>query len=77
MTSNPGGVESFLMNYYRKLDRNKFHLDFLCNTHGKIAYEDEIKSLGGKIFKVSARSKHPIKYSIEINSFFKKKCKKL
>ncbi|MDB6254893.1 glycosyltransferase family 1 protein [Lactobacillus amylovorus] len=75
MTSNPGGVESFLMNYYRKLDRNKFHLDFLCNTHGKIAYEDEIKSLGGKIFKVSARSKHPIKYSIEINSFFKKNAK--
>ena len=31
MTENPGGVESFLMNYYRRIDRSRFHFDFLCN----------------------------------------------
>ena len=30
MTENPGGVESFLINYYRKIDREKIQFDFLC-----------------------------------------------
>lgn len=71
MTPNPGGVESFLMSYYKKIDKQKIHFDFLCNTHEKIAYEQEIKSLGSKIFKVSMRSKHPIKYRNELKKFFK------
>ena len=33
MTENPGGVESFLMNYYRKIDKTKFQFDFLCNSY--------------------------------------------
>ena len=44
MTDNPGGVESFLMAYYRKLDRAKLQFDFLCNN-ATVAYEDEIKAL--------------------------------
>lgn len=28
MTENPGGVESFLVNYYRHIDRNKLQFDF-------------------------------------------------
>ncbi|AZN77304.1 glycosyltransferase family 1 protein [Lactobacillus acidophilus] len=72
MTSNPGGVETFLMSYYRKLNKQKVQFDFLCNTHEKIAYEQEIKSMGGQIFKVSMRSKHPVKYKKELKNFFKK-----
>lgn len=75
MTPNPGGVESFLMSYYRKIDRNKIHFDFLCNTHKKIAYENEIKELGGKIFKISMRSKHPVRYKYELKNFFKNNSK--
>ncbi|MCT0164186.1 hypothetical protein EFM11_01200 [Lactobacillus helveticus] len=47
MTPNPGGVESLLMNYYRKINKDKIHFDFLCNTLEKISFEDEIKGLGG------------------------------
>lgn len=75
MTPNPGGVESFLMNYYRKIDRNKIHFDFLCNTHNEIAYQDEIKSLGGKIFRIPMRSKHPLRYRILLKKFFKQNSK--
>ena len=32
MNDNPGGVESFLMNYARNFDKTKIHMDFLCNT---------------------------------------------
>ena len=32
MNDNPGGVESFLMNYARNFDKTKVHMDFLCIT---------------------------------------------
>ena len=69
MTDNPGGVESFLMAYYRKIDREKLQFDFLCNNK-TVAYEDEISSLGGRIFKICARSENPAKYNSDLNTFF-------
>ena len=74
MTDNPGGVESVIMNYYRHFDRNNIKLDFLCNTED-VAYEDEIKNMGGKIYKITARSKNYKKYRQEINTFFKSHAK--
>lgn len=74
MTENPGGVESVIMNYYRHFDRNNIKLDFLCNTED-VAYEDEIINMGGKIYKITARSKNYKKYKHEINTFFKNHAK--
>lgn len=76
MTPNPGGVESVLMNYYRNIDKNKVQFDFLCNSPDKIAYEDELLTGGSKVYKVSMRSKHPLKYHRELNDFFKKNADK-
>ena len=70
MTENPGGVENVIMNYYRKLNRKKYQFDFLCNTN-KVAYSDEINSLGGKIYKIVARSNNRKEYKKQINEFFK------
>ena len=70
MTENPGGVESFLMNYYRNIDRNVLQFDFLCNTHRRIAYEEEILSLGGKVYHITARSENMAKYRKEMKRFF-------
>ena len=56
MTENPGGVESFLLNYYRNIDRKKIQFDFLCNSHNPVAYEDELIALGGRTFHITARS---------------------
>ena len=66
MTENPGGVESVIMNYYRNIDRNKIQFDFLCNTE-IVAYSDEIESLGGKIYKITARRKNRFKFYKELN----------
>lgn len=49
--NNPGGVEAFVMNYYRELSGQGISFDFVC-MYEKIAYEEEIKSLGGRIFYV-------------------------
>lgn len=47
---NRGGAESMIMNYYRNIDRDKVQFDFLVHRKGKAAFDDEIKSLGGKIY---------------------------
>lgn len=70
MTENPGGVESFLMNYYRYIDKSKFQFDFLCNSYEKVAYEDEILKLGGKTFHFPARSRNPVEYYKALKHFF-------
>lgn len=46
-----GGAESMCMNLYRHIDRSKVQFDFVKHTHEKGAFEDEIVSLGGRIFE--------------------------
>ena len=70
MTENPGGVESVIMNYYRAIDKTKVQFEFLCNTD-EVAYEEEIKKLGGNIFKIPSRSEKPILYHRNIKKFFR------
>ena len=71
ITQNPGGVESVIMNYYQKLNKNKIQFDFLCNTL-EVAYEKEILKLGGKIYRITARSENAKKYKKELEDFYKK-----
>lgn len=70
MTPNPGGVESFIMNYYRKINHKKIQFDFV-NMYEKIAYEDEIEELGGNVYKVPHFKKNPIKNYFEIKKIIK------
>lgn len=46
-----GGIETMLMNYYRHIDRSKIQFDFLCHSNERGAYDDEIESLGGRIYR--------------------------
>lgn len=45
------GIETMLMNYYRHMDHTKIQFDFLCNKKKPGAYDDEIRELGGRIFR--------------------------
>lgn len=49
---NRGGAEAMVMNYYRNIDRTKVQFDFLVHREEKGVYEDEIKKLGGKIYRM-------------------------
>lgn len=44
------GLETMLMNYYRHIDRDLVQFDFLANKPKPGAYEEEVRSLGGRIF---------------------------
>lgn len=47
---NRAGLETMLMNYYRHLDRQKVQMDFLMCHDGAFDYDEEILSMGGRIF---------------------------
>lgn len=53
---NTGGAETFLMKLYRKLDKTKYQMDFCVNDLRKGFYDDEIKSLGGKMYVIPCKS---------------------
>lgn len=53
---NAGGAETFLMKMYRSIDHSNYQMDFCINTNNECFYEDEIKTLGGKIYRISAKS---------------------
>ena len=53
-----GGIETYIMNMYRSIDREKYSFDFMLWKEESSFYEDEIKSLGGKIYKIKF-SKNP------------------
>lgn len=52
-----GGIENFLMNIYRNIDREKYEFIFLTYHKKKFDFEDEIYQLGGKIIKISDPNK--------------------
>lgn len=68
MTENPGGIESVVMNYYRNVNRDNIQFDFLCNCDS-IAYQQEIESLGGHIYSITARKTNFRKFRKELSDF--------
>jgi len=44
------GLETMLMNYYRSIDRSQIQFDFLTHRHTEGAYEQEIISMGGRVY---------------------------
>ena len=68
-----GGIENFIMNIYRNIDRNKVQFDFLVHYKKKFFFDDEINKLGGKIYRLSfMEDKNIFKYYRDLNMFFKK-----
>lgn len=44
------GIETMLMNYYREIDRDQIQFDFLANKPVPGEYDEEIRSMGGRVF---------------------------
>lgn len=65
-----GGIQSFLMNIYRNLNKNKIQFDFLVFRNTDQYFEKEILSLGGKIYKLPGRRDGFIKSKKALNQFF-------
>jgi len=68
---NRAGLETMLMNYYRNIDREKVQFDFLVHRKQKGDYDDEIETLGGRIYHIQPVSLfRPRKYFKAALEFF-------
>lgn len=67
-----GGVETVIMNYYRNINRTKVQFDFVIEGSGNDILEEEIRFLGGKIYKVESLKKNFLKYMYQIYLIVKK-----
>ncbi|MEH7380040.1 glycosyltransferase family 1 protein [Bacillus sp. JJ1533] len=50
---NRAGTETMLMNIYRNINHEKVQFDFISYSHIDAHYDNEIKSLGGRVIKLS------------------------
>ena len=66
-----GGMETFVMNLYRSIDREKVQFDFLYHYDKPCFYDREILSLGGQITKLTVRQDNNLpRYLRELREFF-------
>lgn len=73
MSSNLGGIETFIMNLYKNIDKEKFQFDFIDFSENGIYYKEEIEKMGGKIYKITPRSKGWLKNKKELKKIISKK----
>ena len=72
MGPNPGGIESFIMTYFRQMRKIGIQFDFI-SMFPEIAYEKEIRTLGGKVFHTADARKHPVRFYREMMYILKKR----
>lgn len=63
---NAGGAETYLMKLFRQLDKACYQMDFCVTIQEEGDYDREIFELGGKIYHVPLKSRHPFKSFNEI-----------
>lgn len=73
MTRNIGGMETYIMEQYRHLNRDIIRYDF-ANLTGEysMAFEDEIRNNGDVIYNIISRKKNILKHYYKWFVFFKK-----
>lgn len=67
---NRGGLETMLMNYYRRVDRTAVQFDFLTHRDYDGDYGEEIKQLGGTIYHLPPLNPFSPRYKKALRSFF-------
>lgn len=50
------GIESFIMNMYRNIDRSKVQFDFLVMSGEESCYDEEIHKLGGRKYTIDIKA---------------------
>lgn len=61
-----GGIEHFVMDYYRHINRNQVQFDFLVSVEEDGYFDEEISRLGGRVFHAYPFKKNPIKNYYDI-----------
>lgn len=70
-TFNQGGIENFIMNVYRNIDRTQIQFDFAFRYKRKGVFDDEVLSLGGKIYYFDTEDKSVKNYYCSLKRIIK------
>ncbi len=62
----PGGMENFIMNLYRQVDRSRFQFDFVVHQRSENDLCGEIEALGGRVYLLPRLTKKPVQNLREI-----------
>lgn len=66
-----GGMETFVMNVYRTIDRSRVQFDFLYHYDKPCFYDYEIQALGGRITKLTVRQDNNLPHYLhQLDLFF-------
>ena len=57
-----GGVETWLVQVLRHIDRQKYQMDFLVHTTDRGLYDEEVRALGSRIVPCLSHT-HPLQYA--------------
>ena len=68
---NIGGIQVFVMNVYRNINRNAVQFDFLLSSPKIGAFEEEIEEMGGHIYRVTSRRESVVKNICDLKEFFR------
>jgi len=71
ISTNMGGIETYLLKIYKKIDKSKIHFDFIDMNVEKPCFYDEFKEMGSKFHKIVPRNKSIIKNFILLRKLFK------
>lgn len=71
MTDNLGGIETCLINIYRKIDKKVYQLDFVRMGTKEICFQKELEENGSLIIDMPDYLKHPIQYSKKLKKIIK------
>lgn len=67
-----GGIQAYVMNLYRAIDKGKVQFDFVKHIEHKGVFEDEITQMGGRIYRCPQYTgKNHFAYCKWWDSFFK------
>lgn len=78
LTSNLGGIEKVVLNYYSSMDKEKFGLDFICLDNKKIGFYEKFEELTVRpinYYYLPKPGKNPLIFKKKLDLFFKEHAK--
>lgn len=63
---NRGGIESIVYSWWKHIEQESIHFDFINVYHEKIAFENEFRESGSQVFYIPARKENPKKHREEL-----------
>ncbi|MBR2215107.1 MAG: glycosyltransferase [Selenomonadaceae bacterium] len=63
MTSNIGGIETYLFRQFKYLDKNRLIFDFIQTYgEGEYPFTKEVQAMGGRVYRSPTRHATPLRY---------------